>query len=337
MVLLIGRAAYTSHGLNKDTCKHIVAIAGIHLLADFANLQASYLILDSLGQDYESIGGQASALADDRSLSVAHFESEVPRAASLTQIPDATTTLSAVVGATLGLVGMFRADVDYHGEKTVVDALAFEIALAAEIKARGATKVFVPDLMVIPAMKAVKDSLQDRLDRVQRAKAKAWASVGPLVSELVRIEGELDQAVANKDQAAVDALSREVSDMRRDLAPVADPLSRLDQRLSELQIQWNQVDSSSGLLQLARLLRAEAIKAEKPLFLHATVVSSGGFYRISRNLFRMFFMGDGLSFAGGATVRWALLNHDGSVEKGQIIVLGLKGRFARRNRHDFEM
>lgn len=70
--------------------------------------------------------------------------------------------------------------------------------------------------------------------------------------------------MANKDQAAVDAISREVSDMRRDLAPVADPLRRLDQRLSELQSQWNQVDSSSGLLQLARLLRAEAIKPEKP-------------------------------------------------------------------------
>jgi hypothetical protein len=62
---------------------------------------------------------------------------------------------------------------------------------------------------------------------------------------------------------------------------------------------------------LARLLRAEAIRVRQPAFLNAAVVASGGHNRIIRNLFRMLFLGDGLSFAGGATVRWALLGSDG--------------------------
>jgi hypothetical protein len=34
----------------------------------------------------------------------------------------------------------------------------------------------------------------------------------------------------------------------------------------------------------------------------------------------MLFLGDGLSFAGGATVRWALLDAEGAVVKGGIMV-----------------
>jgi hypothetical protein len=71
---------------------------------------------------------------------------------------------------------------------------------------------------------------------------------------------------------------------------------------------------------LARLLRAEAIKTEEPIYLHAVVVSSGGHHRIARSLWRTMFYGDGLTFVGGATVRWSLLAADGSIEKGGIRV-----------------
>ncbi|SRR5579864_6268111 len=308
----------------------IVVIAGIRLLADFANLQAVYVLLDCLRRDYDGVAEQARSLVKRTSQPEEHLESFVSGAAAVAAATiSSPTTATAVVGAALGLISMFRQDVEYHGEKTLVDALAFEIALAAEVRHRGAQSVYVPDLVVLTAPKHDESTLQRNLNKVQEAKSAAWASVAPLVSELVRVEADLDKAAKKKDQVALDSLSVEVSAIRRDLAPVVDPLGRLDERLADLQNQLNQTEPSSGLIALARLLRAEALQLSDPVYLHASVVSSGGYYRISRNLFRTLFMGDGLSFAGGATVRWALLNKDGSVARGGIRVVGLKGKYGQ--------
>jgi hypothetical protein len=88
--------------------------------------------------------------------------------------------------------------------------------------------------------------------------------------------------------------------------------------LSDLQTQWNQTDAASGMTVLARLLRAEAIRKLDPLYLHAAIVTSGGYNRITHNLFRTLFVGDGLSFTGGTVARWALLEDDGTVKLGGI-------------------
>jgi hypothetical protein len=313
----------------------IVVIAGTRLLADFANLQAVYVVLDSLLRDYESIGTAAQSLVQRKSS--VQRKSQVEEVLEVFVRPGAGLVAGAVasvispataaVGAALGLVSFFRQDVEYHGEKTLLDSLAFEIALAAEVGVAGTTKAYVPDLVVLPALDTGKSLFQTRMNQVQQAKAGAWAAVAPLISQMLRFEGELDQASKSKDQKAVDRLSMEISSMRRDMAPVSDPLGRLDQRLSDFENQMNQTEPTSGLLVLARLLRAEALQARKPLYLHATVVSSGGYYRVTRNLFRTLFFGDGLSFAGGATVRWALLADDGAVATGGIDVTALKGKF----------
>ncbi len=322
--------------------KKVVVIAGTRLLADFANLRAVYVLLDGLRRDYDSLGAQARALSERRALKlpgVKTFAGEavqglVGEVASAVggAVSSVIAPATALVGATLGLVSLFRQDVEYHGEKTPVDALAFEIALAAQVKACGAQKVCVPDLVVLPAPQDGQGSLQARLNDVQKAKAAAWIRIGPLISELVRLEGELDEAAKAKRQAVLDRLSAEVSNLRRDLAPVTDPLARLDQRLSDLQSQLSQVEPATGLLQLARLLRAESLQALDPLYLHASVVSSGGHYRITHNLLRTLFVGDGLSFAGGATARWALLDKDGSVASGGVETAGLQGKFGRKSR-----
>jgi hypothetical protein len=310
-----------------------VVIAGTRLLADFSNLQASYVLLDSLRRDYESIGERAQSLVGQKAPQEEGLESFVSKSVGVVAgtVAAVISPATAAVGAALGLVSLFRQDVDYHGEKTLVDALAFEIALAAEVKIVGATNVYVPDLVVLAALDSEKSLLQFRLNQVQRAKAAAWARVAPLISQLVRIEGELDEAAKNKVQSRVDRLSVEVSNMRRDLAPVSDPLSGLDQRLSDFENQLNQIEPTSGLLALARLLRAEALQFRKPIYLHATVVSSGGYYRVTRNLFRTLFWGDGLSFAGGAIARWALLKNDGAIASGGITVETFMGKFGRRS------
>lgn len=317
---------------------HIVVIAGTSVLADFANLQAVYALMDSLLRDYTALAelaapneetqGEVRGEAFVEAKAAAHIVSpeSLVGAAVGSFISPATT----LVGATLGLVSLFRSDVEYHGEKTAIDTLAFEIALADQLREHCKCKVFVPDLTVLPAIEAVQSGLQQRLKLIQEAKANLWAAIRPQIAELVRLEGELDEAAKNKDQKGVNRLSAEVAALRAGLAPISDPLTRMDQRLSDLQAQWNQKDPATGMLQLGRLLRAEAIRALEPLYLHASVVSSGGHYRITRNLFRTLFMGDGLSFAGGAVVRWAFIAADGSINKGGIIVESKKARFGRR-------
>ena len=42
-------------------------------------------------------------------------------------------------------------------------------------------------------------------------------------------------------------------------------------------------------------------------------------------------MGDGLSFAGGVTVRWAILDPGGAINDGGVVVVELRDRFGRRN------
>jgi hypothetical protein len=139
------------------------------------------------------------------------------------------------------------------------------------------------------------------------------------VSQLVTLEAELEKEAKAKNQARVDELSQEVTNLRRNMEPVATPLGRTDQQFAELQARWREIDQSSGLTELARLLRAEALHAMDPVYLHAAIVSSGGHYRVSRSLLRTIFTGDGLSFAGGAIARWALLRKDGCVMKGGIL------------------
>ena len=109
----------------------------------------------------------------------------------------------------------------------------------------------------------------------------------------------MDEAIRRGDTETVNQLSPNVTDLRRDMQPMSDAVTRADQHSSDLQNQWNQVDESSSVSTLARLLRAEAIHAMNPLYFHAKVVASGGHHRISRNLFRMLFLGDGLSFSEG--------------------------------------
>lgn len=302
-----------------------VVITGTSLLTDFNNLQAVYLMLESLERDYKALAGHAEVITkwptplQHEESNSSKLQSDVTSPATLISGAN-LNPVTTLLNTALGLASLFREDVDYRGLNTVIDPLTFELALAAKLKAGGANEVFVPDLMVVSLAEATTGSLRDRLKLVQTAKARAWAALGPRIAELILLEAKLDQASLCNDQKLFDKLTAQVSDMRRDLQPVSEHLSRSDQSLAELQNQWNQVSESSGMSQLVRLLRAEAICAMKPLFLHAHVVSSGGHHRLSRNLFRMLFLGDGLSFDGGAIARWALLENSGSVAKGGMLM-----------------
>jgi len=297
----------------------VVVIAGTPLLADLANLESSYLELDNLAEAYESVAELGSDAVKRRWPTTAHVEAMGSETLLTPTLSAALIPATTFINAAIGLAALFRTNVEYHGSKTTVDTLAFEIAVAAQVKSKKAKKVIVPNLMVLPTGKSEQSQISARLAKVQEVKTRAWAAIGPLISELVRLESQLDEAASEKNQDHFNQISRQVSDLRRDLQPVSDPVSACDRWFADLQNRWNEHDES-GLSLLARMLRAEAIKSEQPIYLHAVVVSSGGHHRITRSLWSTMFSGDGLSFAGGATVRWALLDDDGSVKKGGIRV-----------------
>jgi hypothetical protein len=310
----------------------LIVIARVSLLADMANLQATGTLLDGLQQDYESLGGQAKDLLQSRGsglqMEAAPDTAEKPEITNLPAPIPALPLVAAGLNAALGLVSLFREDVSFSGVKTGVDALAFELALASALKKRGFARVLIPDLCVIPAGGATEDSLQSKLQKIEDAKLGLWQAVSPLVSELVELDTELDQASRGGDQPTVDSLTGEIAQLRRDLSPITEPLSRVDQRYSEILSQLQKADADSGLTGLARLLRAEAISGMEPEFLHAQVVSSGGHNRIQRSLWRTLFGGDGLSFMGGVVVRWARLSSTGEIQQGGILTCRQTADFA---------
>jgi hypothetical protein len=312
-------AAEIAENVKAEVTNQTVVIASTQLLADFANLQAAYTTLETLAQDYENVASLGREFTMRRSLTVME-ESVVPDAVIGAALTSAIAPATTLVNAALGLVGFFREDVEFHGARTTVDTLAFEITLAAHLKQVAGTKVIIPDLKVGSAVITTEGSLSFRLAKVQKAKSAAWALIAPMITELVQLEAELERVAREGNQSEFDRISAQISDLRRDMQPVSEPLARSDQQLADLQKQWSQRDDVSGVSELARLLRAEAILDVKPIYLHAKVVSSGGHHRISRSLLRSIFVGDGLSFAGGATARWALLTETGEVLKGGIII-----------------
>lgn len=313
-------AKQISEAVKQDVASKTVIIVDLATLGDFGNLQGCYLTLDAITAEYDALTSHGDATSKRLEL-VPHGEALgilnlAPLAAAA--IPF-VAPVAGMLSAALGVVSLFRQDVEYHGSATAVDGLAFGLALATHVKAATATKVYLPDLMVMRNTQSAADSLRGRVGKLEAAKAKAWHTATPLISRLVNLEAQVDDAVKKNDQAQVGQLSKGLSLMRRQLDPMLTALSRADQRLSDLQGQWGQSDKS-GLSMLARLLRAEELLAmQGAVFLHAAVVSSGGHTRVSRNLFRTLFAGDGLEFMGGAVARWGLLAADGAIEKSGIL------------------
>jgi hypothetical protein len=290
-----------------------IIIADVSLLTDFGNLQSFYLCLDDLQQDYDALAAHVQRAGTPKG-----FQADIQEGLEAITFAAAAPAVAAVESA-LGLFSLFKSDVEYHGLTTAVDALAFELALAGHLKSAGSKRVFVPALMFISKPDISEGSIRSRVNKLQNAKARAWEMAGPMISKLVMLEAQLDTAVSAKDQKLVDQLASEVSTLRRDLDPVSAALARADQRLSELQQAWAKTDESTELTTLARMLRAEAIQKMDVSYIHAAIVSAGGQNRISRNLFRTLFAGDGLTFMGGVVARWALLDRDGSIEEGGIL------------------
>lgn len=292
-----------------------VVVADLDLLTSLSNLVAAGVVLDSLKRTYEGLSGLSESLSRQKSRDLQPMEM---RAAMVLPVTPVTAVIAGIQAA-LGVVRLFREDVDFRGAKTAVDPLTFSLALAARLKERKAEKVFVPALFVLQPADAQSSSLVKSLEEVQTMQQSAWQAIGPLIAQLSRLNAELDGAVAEEDQEKVDQLSATVAALRRDLDPVTEALDRADQVLAQLQMEWQKPEPESGLTGLAKLLRAEALRNMQPLLVHAQVVTSGGHHRIAHSAWRNMFQGDGISAMGGAVARWALLAEDGSTLDGGIL------------------
>jgi len=226
-------AAAIAQAVKDDILQKTVVIVGTQLLADFANLQAIYATMESMTRDYESVASLGRDLSVRRSGPGRESTSKETSAAEFAvALTGAIAPATALVNAAVGLVSFFREDVEYYGAKTVVDTLAFEISLAAHLLQGGAKEVIIPDLRVDPTIRTDPGSLSFGLAKVQKAKSNAWALIGPMISKLVQLEAELERAARNADQSELDRIAGLVSDLRRDMEPVTEPLARNDQRLA---------------------------------------------------------------------------------------------------------
>jgi hypothetical protein len=309
----------------KDAVKdRPVVIANDAFLADLGNLGAAKLQLEMLTEDYERT---AAALTPVPAAAVAAETAKSSLETMIVPGLESVTAVAAGLQGALGLVSLLREDVELRGVVTRIDPRAFDIALASALRTKGVKPVYVPDLMVVRSPLKGTGSLQARLREMQGARQAAWKAAGPLLAQLGRKDAEMDSASRAGQADRVTKLAREVFELRSSVEPLVQTLTSADRRLNDLQTQWDKAGETTGLTMIARLLRAETLDAAKPRYLHAAVVASGGHNRVTRNLFRMIFTGDGLSSMGGVVVRWALLETDGSFEKGDIEAARASARF----------
>jgi hypothetical protein len=270
-------AMFVADAVVDDVGDAPVVIAGEAFLADLGNFSALKLQIDMLSDDFRRVTSSSTPAA-----------SVIP--GTTAALPAAIPAITAGLQSALGLVSLLRENVEFHGVASRIDPRSFEIAVAAELRARHIAKVIVPDLTVVRNPQADAESFRGKWQSMQEARQAAWRAAGFPAGAPAKKDAESQPEV----------------------------LVQLDRRVAELQTQLDKTSEATGLTMLARLLRAEAIDRQRPRYLHCAVVSSGGHNRVSRHLFRMLFLGDGLSSMGGVVVRWALLEPDGSLGKGGV-------------------
>lgn len=302
-------AAFIASAVEPHLRAQSVVIAGDAFLADLGNLTTAKRQLTILADEYRRIVKTLTAAA-------APAAGPAPAVVAPAVVP--VPAIAAGLQSALGLVALLRENVEFRGVATKIDPRAFEIALAAELRKYPVASVFVPDLVAFTAAVNQQGSLSALWEAVQEARHDAWRAAGPLLAELGKKDAALDAATRNNAANEVEKLSLEVFELRRKVEPLTQTLGAADRRLHDLQSQWDKQSETTGLSMLTRLLRAEVIQLKAPKYLHAAVVSSGGHHRVSRHLFRMLFLGDGLSSMGGIVARWALLEQDGSFVNGGI-------------------
>jgi hypothetical protein len=301
----------TVEPLVKDQ-RPVVITAG-EFLADLSNLTAVDAQLTNVVEQYATCKRLGAAINSPtpESLSAA--------AAGIAGIIGPAVT---VLTSAIGLVSLFRENVDLSGVKTDMDQLAFRIVVAARLKVGNITvRLYETELPspvnASPLLEALKDA--------ENARAEAWEALAPHLAALAEAQAKLDAAArVQNNAAAVDQAAKEVTAKRQKITPVTNLLERADAQLASLRAHLEKVDEKSGMMTLGKLLRAERAKRDNAYILHVGVVAAGGHHRVAHSLFRR---RDSVGATGGAVARWAFLDSDGTFLAGAVSDAQLHEKF----------
>ena len=250
--------------------------------------------------------------------------------------------IGAVTGAVQGvldLLGLFRQDTQFNGRSVNIkdQALFLEIAHFLRVKK---FQVLHPRLLSYQASEAIQlseSTLGKLFDGVFTARSAAVSRFRP---QLARVSG-IEQQILDRERdfpaadparqkiltAEIQDLKNQLIDARKNLDPDLVLFDNTDTQWNELTKGLNAPDAKTGQVPIQLINRAvEAVCRFKTAestacFLYAEAIVAGGTTRIRRNLWRTLFVGDGLTFSGGAIVAYALF--DGNAR----IVLSRTHRF----------
>lgn len=304
--------------ISGRTRDQVVVIAGTQLLADFSNLVATKAVLEELANEYDALAKATHASTPVLPAAVRRARIGSSELLSLNLTAPVEAVTAGVQGA-LALISLFRQDVDYKGVPVSIDTLGFELELASRIRMHKASEVIVPDFALSTAPEKGADSLRALTEKVKEARARVILAAESKMPP-AKHTALVDEDAEKKSKSHVVDLNHPPSPApRSNLEMVGEIFAQIDQRFTDLQTQLAKGDTDgSGLTMLARLYRAEALKARSPMLVHVRVLLAGGSNRIERSLFRTLFSGDGLSATGGAVVSWAVLSKRGAIEDGGI-------------------
>src|ERR1700675_1259757 len=260
------------------------------------------------------------------------LEGFVPALPAVTAIKTAATAATDVGRSVIDLLSLFRTDTSYAGRTVTVNENSLMLSLAGKLVERQHSVIY-PKLLLFPPSPAVSQSAKDFQNLLQAlldARDDANEAVRALASRVAVATQELSSVYKkhthrrNRQELTTDHVlaSREqqlIKD-RLQLAGWQKWFTDLDSQLQALLKALNAPDANGvvllQMLQIAQELLSRFNEApENTYFLHAEVVSSGGSYRIRRNLFRTLFWSDGLSYSGGAIVSYAFFDSNAVIVK----------------------
>ena len=149
-----------------------VVIVDTSTVADIANLEATFFELTQLANDYEALAERAVQLHERRSeRSEDSVKTKLPPGSGVIQesfvVAPVITAATTAISAGLGLMSLFRQDVELHGTETSIDSLSFKIALAEQLCSK--TKVLIAELYVPHKEDLSKSKLQQQMAQVRAA------------------------------------------------------------------------------------------------------------------------------------------------------------------------
>lgn len=266
--------------------------------------------------------------------------SQVSGALSMVSLTGVTTLAQEVIG----LVSLFRTDVNVKGVGISPNVSALVAEIANRAKVSPSFDLFYPE--VYPPESYLGDfkastTLQELESLLsKREEGKDWAAKYQLA--LGSIERQLSnaQAVADKakltalganstqaDKDAFDKAEKAFTDLQNTLQKEKLPLEAIQRRLTGVQGEVDaflgeltKADEAKGTSLLFSLIKSEGLvklatcsDCRDTYVLSLKVESAGGSNVTKRNLFTLLFTGDRLTHTGGSIVSYLLFDREGRV------------------------